>query len=47
MKQALLFMALQKDFGVQLDGIQLAFAETLEDLAALVAEAAGGKEAAG
>ena len=47
MKQALLFMALQKDFGVRLDGIQLAFAETLEDLAALVTEAAGGKEAAG
>lgn len=46
MKQALLLMALQKDFGVRLDGIQLAFAETLDDLAVLVA-AAGGKEAAG
>lgn len=45
MKQALLFMALQKDFGVSLDGIELAFAETLEDVAGLVAKAAGRGEA--
>ena len=45
MKQALLLMALQKDFGVRLDGIELAYAETLGDLAALVAKAPSREEA--
>ena len=40
MKQALLLVALQRDFGVVLDGIELAYAETVGDLAALLEKAA-------
>lgn len=37
-KQALLMMAIQKDFGVRLDGFRVAFASTTGDLAGLVYE---------
>jgi len=36
MKQALLIVAIQKEFDVKLDGIEAAFADTTDDLADLV-----------
>jgi acyl carrier protein len=38
MKQALLIVAIQKEFGIKLDGIEAAFADTTDDLADLVWE---------
>lgn len=36
MKQALLIVAIQKDLAIKLDGFDLAYAETIEDLSLLV-----------
>ena len=43
MKQALLIMALQKDLHVKLDGIKAAFADTAEELSALIWEQFSGE----
>lgn len=39
MKQALLIMAVQRDFGVRLDGLRCALADTTDELADLVGKA--------
>lgn len=46
-KQALLMVALQRDFSVELDGFAVAFAETTDDVAQLIWERCRPRETAG